>query len=95
MISVIGCLVIRITFPPKMEMHHIHVSEMLKWTTFFHIGFRFCSVRSFLAAPAAALFYFVLLKAFTGATSAARRALRWCARMNAAFSPCENAGTRR
>ena len=49
-------------FPPKMEMHHIHVSEMLKWTTFFHIGFPLLLGSLFLAAPAAALFYFVLLK---------------------------------
>ena len=25
-------------FPPKMEMGHLHVSELLKWTTFFHVG---------------------------------------------------------
>jgi uncharacterized protein len=49
-------------FPPKMEMHHIHVSEMLKWTTFFHIGLPLLLGSLFLAAPAAALFYFVLLK---------------------------------
>lgn len=47
--------------PPKMEMHHIHVSEMLKWTTFFHVGLPLLVGSLFLAAPAAALFYFVLL----------------------------------
>jgi uncharacterized protein len=47
--------------PPKMEMHHIHVSEMLKWTTFFHIGLPLLVGSLFLAAPSAAFFYFVLL----------------------------------
>jgi uncharacterized protein (DUF2062 family) len=44
-----------------MEMHHIHVSEMLKWTTFFHVGLPLLVGSLFLAAPSAALFYFVLL----------------------------------
>jgi uncharacterized protein len=48
-------------FPPKMEMHHIHVSEMLKWTTFLQIGFPLLLGSLFLAAPAAAIFYFLLL----------------------------------
>ena len=48
-------------FPPKMEMHHIHVSEMLKWTTFFHVGLPLLVGSLFLAAPAAAFFYFLLL----------------------------------
>ena len=42
-----------------MEMHHIHVSEMLKWTTFFHVGLPLLVGSLFLAAPAAAFFYFV------------------------------------
>jgi uncharacterized protein len=49
-------------FPPKMEMHHIHVSEMLKWTTFFHIGLPLLVGSLFLAVPVALLFYFVLLQ---------------------------------
>jgi uncharacterized protein (DUF2062 family) len=48
-------------FPPRMEMHHIHVSEMLKWTTFFHVGFPLLLGSLFLAAPSALIFYFVLL----------------------------------
>jgi uncharacterized protein (DUF2062 family) len=44
-----------------MEMHHIHVSEMLKWTTFFHVGFPLLLGSLFLAAPSALIFYFVLL----------------------------------
>jgi uncharacterized protein (DUF2062 family) len=48
-------------FPPKMEMHHIHVGEMLKWTTFFHVGFPLLLGSLFLAAPSALIFYFVLL----------------------------------
>ena len=48
-------------FPPQMEIHHIHVSELLEWTTFFHIGLPLLVGLIFLAAPAAAIFYFVLL----------------------------------
>jgi uncharacterized protein (DUF2062 family) len=48
-------------FPPKMEMGHIHVSELLKWTTFFHIGLPLLIGSLFLAAPAGLLFYFVVL----------------------------------
>jgi uncharacterized protein (DUF2062 family) len=47
--------------PPKLEMHHIHVSEVLKWTTFFHVGLPLLVGSLFLAAPAAACFYFLLL----------------------------------
>ena len=43
-------------------MHHIHVSELLKWTTFFHLGLPLLIGSLFLAAPAALLFYFVLLE---------------------------------
>jgi uncharacterized protein (DUF2062 family) len=49
-------------FPPKMEMGHLHVSELLKWTTFFHIGLPLLIGSLFLAAPAALFFYFVVLK---------------------------------
>jgi uncharacterized protein (DUF2062 family) len=48
-------------FPPKLEMHHIHVAEMLKWTTFFDVGLPLLIGSLFLAAPAALFFYFVLL----------------------------------
>ncbi|HEY5812860.1 MAG TPA: DUF2062 domain-containing protein [Terrimicrobiaceae bacterium] len=48
-------------FPPKMEMHHIHIGDMLKWTTFFDVGLPLLIGSLVLAAPAAALFYFVLL----------------------------------
>jgi uncharacterized protein len=48
--------------PPQMDMHHIHVSEMLKWTTFFHIGLPLLLGSLFLAIPAAVLFYFLLLQ---------------------------------
>ena len=47
--------------PAKMDMHHIHVSEMLKWTTFLDVGFPLLLGSLFLAAPAAAFFYFLLL----------------------------------
>jgi uncharacterized protein len=58
--------------PPKLEMHHLHVSEMLKWTTFFHVGFPLLLGSLFLAAPSAALFYFLLL-AFLQARQARHR----------------------
>jgi uncharacterized protein (DUF2062 family) len=48
-------------FPPKMEMGHLHVSELLKWTTFFHVGLPLLIGSLFLAAPAGLLFYFVVL----------------------------------
>jgi len=48
-------------FPPKMEMHHIHAGEMLRWTTFFKVGLPLLIGSLFFAAPAALLFYFVLL----------------------------------
>jgi uncharacterized protein (DUF2062 family) len=44
-----------------MEMHHIHAGEMLRWTTFFKVGLPLLIGSLFLAAPAALLFYFVLL----------------------------------
>jgi ABC-type sugar transport system permease subunit len=34
---------------------------MLKWTTFFHVGFPLLLGSLFLAAPSALIFYFVLL----------------------------------
>jgi uncharacterized protein (DUF2062 family) len=49
-------------FPPKMEMHHIHFSELMKWTTFFNLGLPLLIGSLFLAAPAALFFYFVLLQ---------------------------------
>jgi uncharacterized protein (DUF2062 family) len=49
-------------FPPKMETHHIHLAELMKWTTFFDLGLPLLIGSLFLAAPAAALFYFVLLQ---------------------------------
>jgi uncharacterized protein (DUF2062 family) len=44
-----------------MEMHHIHAGEMLRWTTFFKVGLPLLIGSLFFAAPAALLFYFVLL----------------------------------
>jgi uncharacterized protein (DUF2062 family) len=52
-----------------MEVHHIHVSEMLKWTTFFDIGLPLLVGSLFLAVPAALLFYFVLLRILTARQS--------------------------
>ena len=49
-------------FPPKMETHSIHLAELMKWTTFFDLGLPLLIGSLFLAAPVAALFYFVLLQ---------------------------------
>lgn len=48
-------------FPPKMEFHHLHVAEMLKWTTFFDIGLPLLVGSLFLSAPSAAFFYALTL----------------------------------
>ena len=40
-----------------MEMHHIHFSELMKWTTFFNLGLPLLIGSLFLAAPAALFFY--------------------------------------
>jgi uncharacterized protein len=48
--------------PPKMEMHHVHLGEMLKWTTFFKVGLPLLIGSLFLAAPAALIFYVVILE---------------------------------
>jgi uncharacterized protein len=49
--------------PPKLEMqHHIHLGEVLKWTTFFDVGLPLLVGSLFLAAPAALIFYFGLLE---------------------------------
>ena len=82
-------------FPPKMEMHHIHVSEMLKWTTFLPHR---VSASARFALPCGSGGRSLLLRApeiFTGAASATRRDLRWRARMKTSFSPCGMTGTRR
>jgi uncharacterized protein len=63
-------------FPPKMEMGHLHVSELLKWTTFFHVGLPLLIGSLFLAAPAALLFYFLVLGILKARQSREGRAAR-------------------
>ena len=56
--------------PPKLEMHHVHVSEMLKWTTFLP---RWASTSGRLAIPRSSVRGPVLLRlayVFEGSTSA-------------------------
>ena len=49
--------------PPKLELHHehFHLGEMLKWTTFFHVGFPILLGSLFISAPSAVIFYFLIL----------------------------------
>jgi len=43
--------------PPKAEMHHFHLQEMLKWTTFFNVGLPLLVGSLFLSIPAAVIAY--------------------------------------
>ncbi len=47
--------------PPKFEMHHIHIAEMFKWTTFVHVGLPLLLGSLFLAIPAALVAYPAIL----------------------------------
>jgi uncharacterized protein (DUF2062 family) len=49
--------------PPKLEvLHtHIHPAEMLKWTTFFHVGLPLLVGSLLFSAPSAAVAYFLSL----------------------------------
>lgn len=49
-------------FPPKLGAMHIHPAEMIKWTTFFHVGFPLLLGSVLFSAPASALAYFLTLK---------------------------------
>ena len=60
----IGYLVLNHQFPPKMETHGLHLGEILKWTTFFHVGLPMLVGSLFLAAPSAAIVYGILLPFF-------------------------------
>lgn len=51
-------------FPPKLEMlhhSHIHPAEMLKWTTFFSVGFPLLVGSLLFAVPSSAIAYFLTL----------------------------------
>jgi uncharacterized protein (DUF2062 family) len=65
------------TLPPKLETHHLHVEEMLKWTTFLNVGLPLLVGSLFIAVPSAALAYVVTL------AIAKRRNHRLLARENA------------
>ena len=43
--------------PPKPDMHRFHFQDMLKWTTFFHVGLPLLVGSIFVSAPAAFLSY--------------------------------------
>lgn len=48
-------------FPPKVEMHHLKLAEMLQWTTFLKLGLPLLVGSLFLSAPSAALAYVLML----------------------------------
>lgn len=43
--------------PPKLEMHHVKLGEMLQWTTFLDVGLPLLLGGLVIAAPAAAIAY--------------------------------------
>lgn len=43
--------------PPKFEVRHFHLQDMLKWTTFFNVGLPMLVGSLFLSIPAAFLSY--------------------------------------
>lgn len=45
-------------FPPKLDHSHIKPAEMLKWTTFFHIGLPLLVGSLLFSAPGAVIAYF-------------------------------------
>ena len=48
--------------PQKIDMHHFRFQDMLKWTTFFHVGLPLLVGSVFVSAPAAFLSYAGMLK---------------------------------
>lgn len=46
-------------FPPKIELHHVKLAEMLEWTTFFDVGLPLLVGSIFVAAPCALVAYAV------------------------------------
>jgi len=49
------------TLPEKLELHGMHPKELLKWTTFFHVGLPLLVGSLFLAVPGAAVAYAIVL----------------------------------
>lgn len=48
--------------PPKPDIHHFRFQDMLKWTTFFHVGLPLLVGSLFVSAPAAVLSYTGMLR---------------------------------
>ncbi len=49
------------TFPPKLEVHHLRLEEMLKWTTFLDVGLPLLVGSLCVAVPSAVIAYAVTL----------------------------------
>lgn len=60
--------------PPRLDMHHFHFQDMLKWTTFFDVGLPLLVGSLFLSAPAAVVSYAGMLAFFQHRERKKRRA---------------------
>jgi len=47
--------------PPALADHHFHLSELMKWTTFLHVGLPLLVGSIFLSTPAAIIAYMGML----------------------------------
>lgn len=48
--------------PPAIEIHHLHLGEIMKWSTFFKVGLPLLIGSIFLSTPAAVVAYIGMLK---------------------------------
>ena len=52
------------TLPPEILHHHLHVADLMKWSSFQSLGLPVLVGSLFLSTPAAAISYFVMLTFF-------------------------------
>ncbi len=59
----IGAYVLRLFHmtPPALANHHFHLAELMKWTTFLHVGLPLLVGSIFLSTPAAIIAYMGML----------------------------------
>lgn len=48
--------------PPSLDLHHFHLADIMKWTTFFKVGLPLLIGSVFLSTPAAVISYIGMLK---------------------------------
>jgi uncharacterized protein len=51
--------------PPKLESHHFHPGDLLKWSTFVRVGPRMLLGSLFLSIPASIVSYFLMIFVLT------------------------------